>query len=158
MLLLTWPSTRWTFAVCRACCWCMLPIRDLPTKLFSSQPAPTSAATWGSSSCWSSTVAHVFVVIWEVPRSSYSSTSSILLCADLQQNQNQLFLTVKNVYFLACYRVLKAFGRNQLWIWYTNLAKSGFLIQASPEKQLMNGFISQQGFPRRRWDFFFSAF
>lgn len=49
----------------------------------------------------------------------------------------------------------RAFGRNLLSIWSTNRVKSGFSIPVSPGKLLMSGFISQQGFLRRRYAFFF---
>lgn len=146
-----WLSTQWAFATSRhaagTCC---------PSGTFLQSCFP---ASWPQPLLLQWVVllqehylAHGFVELWEVQHFASSSTSCpwILFWLELLQNQNQLFIAIKNVYLLACYRVLKAFGRNRLWTWYTNLVKLGFLIPASPEKQLMNGFASQQGFPGRR--------
>lgn len=114
------------------------------------QSAPTSAAAVGHP-----VIGAQFGTCLCLNSGIFSISSSvhcpwIWLWLKLLQSQNQLFIAVKSVHLIACYRVLKAFGRNQLWTWYTNLVKSGFLIPASPERLLMNGFISQQGFPRKR--------
>lgn len=40
LLLLMWPSPQWALTMPWAHCWCLLPMRDLPAKLFASQPQP----------------------------------------------------------------------------------------------------------------------
>lgn len=70
MLLVMWPSTQWVFTVSRAHCWCLLSIRHLSPKLFS------SLCCCSGLSCCMSTIWHVvFFELWEVQHSSSSSTS-----------------------------------------------------------------------------------